>query len=448
MSSGKWEAGRAKRGSGGTTIMPVAIVPLAPDRSRFEIRIATVLCATIAVLFVGNLGRIPIFSTGGRDVPILVNDLALAGFLTVGALAISARHALYLDHAAGLALVFAGLGALSAALAVPRFGLSPFAAFVSISYLVRWLFYFSAYVVVINTLRAGDVNRVWSALEATILGFAIFGIFQSAFLPGFAQIVYPDSRPQLDWDVQGRRLVSTFLDPNYAGAFIAIGLVVCLARLASGARTPAWKLLVLAVALVLTASRSSILALFVAGFVMLMITGLSKRLLRAVGLAVLLVLLALPKLIEFAASFHKLSIDPSAMDRLTSWLHGWIVLRDHWVIGIGFNTWGYVSERYGWIRSFSATYGIDGGLLFVLVMTGVIGLALYVGMLWSVFRTSLRIWRDSRMSAEHRGLALGAAVSLPLIVVHSLFSNSLLLPFLMEPLWILWALPSVLASDA
>ena len=445
--------------------MPVAIVPLAPDRSRFEIRIATVLCATIAVLSVGNLGRIPIFSTGGRDVPILVNDLALAGFLTIGALAISARHALYLDHAAGLALVFAGLGALSAALGgriawdrvlrqvslvlpedVWLTVLS--AAFVSISYLVRWLFYFSAYVVVINTLRAGDVNRVWSALEATILGFAIFGIFQSAFLPGFAQIVYPDSRPQLDWDVQGRRLVSTFLDPNYAGAFIAIGLVVCLARLASGARTPAWKLLVLAVALVLTASRSSILALFVAGFVMLMITGLSKRLLRAVGLAVLLVLLALPKLIEFAASFHKLSIDPSAMDRLTSWLHGWIVLRDHWVIGIGFNTWGYVSERYGWIRSFSATYGIDGGLLFVLVMTGVIGLALYVGMLWSMFRTSLRVWRDSRMSAEHRGLALGAAVSLPLIVVHSLFSNSLLLPFLMEPLWILWALPSVLASDA
>lgn len=179
-----------------------------------------------------------------------------------------------------------------------------------------------------------------------------------------------------------------------------------------------------------------------------MVTGLSKRLLRVTATAGVLVLLALPKLIQFAASFNKLSIDPSAMARLTSWLHGWIVLRDHWVIGIGFNTWGYVSERYGWIRSFSATYGIDGGLLFVLVMTGVFGLALYLGMLWSVFRTARRVWRDKRMSPDARGLALGAALTIPMIVVHSLFSNSLLLPILMEPLWILWALPSVLASES
>ena len=200
------------------------LVPLAPDRSRLEIRVATVVCATVSVLFVGNLGRIPIFSTGGRDVPILVNDLAIVGLLAIGVLAMASHRTLFIDRASGFALLFAGIGALSAALAVPRFGLSAFDAFVSVSYLARWLFYFAVYVVVINTVRAADVNRVWSALEATILAFAAFGIFQSAFLPGFAQMVYPDSRPYLDWDIQGRRLVSTWLDPNYAGAFIAIGL--------------------------------------------------------------------------------------------------------------------------------------------------------------------------------------------------------------------------------
>jgi O-Antigen ligase len=435
------------RASNTAAAHPVLVVPLAPDRSRIEIRVATILCAAIAVLFVGNLGRIPIFSTGGRDVPILVNDLAIAVLLATGALAMASHRKLCVDRASGLALLFAGVGALSAALAVPRFGLSAFDAFVSVSYLARWLFYFAVYVVVINTIRVSDVPRVWNALEGTILAFAAFGIFQSAFLPGFAQMVYPDSRPYLDWDIQGRRLVSTWLDPNYAGAFIAIGLMVCLARLACGARVAPWKLLVLGVALILTASRSSILALAVSGLVLLAITGLSKRLLRVIGVAALLILAALPKLIQFATSFHKLSIDPSAMARLTSWLHGWIVLRDHWVIGIGFNTWGYVSERYGWIRSFSATYGIDGGLFFVLVLTGIVGLGLYAGMLWSVFRTALGVWRDRERPAEARGLALGAAVSVPLIVVHSLFSNSLLLPFLMEPLWVLWALPSVLATE-
>lgn len=423
------------------------VVPLATDRERFEVRVSTIACAAIAMLFIGNLGRIPIFSTGGRDVPILVNDLAVATVIGAGAIAMALHRSFVIDRACGFALLFAGLGALSAALAVPRFGLAGFDAFVSISYLVRWMFYFAVYVVVLNTIRSRDVGRVWSALEATILAFSVFGIFQSAFLPGFAQMVYPDSRPYLDWDIQGRRLVSTWLDPNYAGAFIAIGLVVSLSKLAAGERVARWKLLVYGVALILTMSRSSMLALLVSGCVLLTITGLSKRLLRALALAAVLIAAALPKILQFAASFNKLSVDPSAMARLTSWLHGWIVLRDHWVIGIGFNTWGYVSERYGWIRSFSATYGIDGGLFFILVLTGVVGLAFYVGMLWSVFRTALRVWRDRQRPASARGLALGAAVSIPFIVVHSLFSNSLLLPFLMEPLWILWALPSVLMTD-
>ena len=54
------------------------VVPLASDRSRLEIRVSTVIRGAIAVLFIGNLGRIPIFSTGGRDVPILANDIAVA----------------------------------------------------------------------------------------------------------------------------------------------------------------------------------------------------------------------------------------------------------------------------------------------------------------------------------------------------------------------------------
>jgi O-antigen ligase len=242
--------------------------------------------------------------------------------------------------------------------------------------------------------------------------------------------------------------VSTFLDPNFAGAFIDIGLVVSLSRLVTGARVSGWKLLLLAVALVLTVSRSAILALLVGGVAILVIAGLSKRLLRAIGVAAVLVMLALPRLLALASSYHKLTVDPSALARLTSWLHGWMVLRDHWVIGIGFNTWGYVAERYGWLRSFSATFGIDGGLFFILVLTGVFGLALYLGMLWSVIRAARRVWRDPAMSPDARGLAIGAAASIPMIVVHSLFTNSLLLPFLMEALWILWAMPFVMASES
>ena len=80
-------------------------------------------------------------------------------------------------------------------IAIPRFGLTSFAAIVSMGYLARWMVYLAIYVAVINTVRASDVEGMWRAMETAILLFAAFGIFQSAFLPGFAQMVYPDSRP-------------------------------------------------------------------------------------------------------------------------------------------------------------------------------------------------------------------------------------------------------------
>jgi hypothetical protein len=425
------------------------VVALTTERRPLEIRLVSIFYLAFATLLVGNLGRIPVFSTGDHYIPILVNDLAVGALIVAGAVAMAGHRALRLDWVAGFALLFAGFGGLSTALAVPRFNLATSELLVSAGYLVRWLFYFSVYVVAINTLRASDAPKVWRALEWAIMAFAIFGIFQAAFLPGFAQLVYPDSRPQLDWDPQGHRLVSTFLDPNFAGAFINIGLVVCLSRMAVGVRVKAWKPLTLALAVVLTLSRSSLLALFVAIVVILSISGLSKRLVRALGVAAALVAVASPQLLRYAASFHKLGVtDQSALDRLVSLAHGSTVLKDHWLIGIGFNTWGFIAERYGWLRSFTATYGLDGGLFFILVLTGVIGLALYLGILWSVYRAARRVWRNPVMSAEARGLAIGAAVSIPMIVVQSLFTNSLLLPFLMEPLWVLWALPYIMAGES
>jgi len=434
--------------SGPLATLPT-LVPVAPAERRLEVRVATLLKLALGPLLLANLGRIPVFSTGGRDVDLLANDISVMALVLLGGVAMLVHRRLRIDAVAGFALLFAGVGAISALLAIPRFGLTSFAAMVSMGYLARWMVYLAIYVVVINTVRASDVEGMWRAMETAILLFAAFGIFQSAFLPGFAQMVYPDSRPYLDWDRQGHRLVSSFLDPNFAGAFIDIGLIVGLSRLAAGARVASWKLILLGVALVLTASRGSVLAFLVGGTAILIASGVSKRLLRAIGASAVLVALALPALIDWARSHNKLTIsDPSALQRVIAWAHGWQVLQDHWVLGIGFNTWGYVAERYGWTRSFTATYAIDGGLFFVLVMTGIVGLAFYIAMLTAIGFNARRVWRDRRFEAGARGIAIGAAAMIPTIVVHSLFTNSLLHPFLMETLWILWALPFLVRTDA
>ncbi|MDP3769284.1 MAG: O-antigen ligase family protein, partial [Dehalococcoidia bacterium] len=217
-----------------------------------------------------------------------------------------------------------------------------------------------------------------------------------------------------------------------------------LARISVGTAVPAWKPVVLLTALVLTLSRSSFLAFVVGGVVILAARGLSRRLLRLAAVVTVLSLPFIPALLGFARAYNRLGFDASALSRITAWVRGLAVFADNPVLGVGFNTYGFVERAYGWGLGGTARFGLDGGLLFIAVMTGLVGLALYLGMVGLVARRCRRIWSDAERSAEHRGLAIGVAAATAAILVHSLFVNSLLFPFIMEALWVLWALTFVM----
>jgi O-antigen ligase len=171
----------------------------------------------------------------------------------------------------------------------------------------------------------------------------------------------------------------------------------------------------------------------------------SRRLLRFGALVVLLFVLAAPKLIVYAQSYSKLQVDASAMTRVTNWLRALRVFADNPIIGVGFNTYGYVGETYGWPRVGLAGNSTDGGLLFIAVMTGIVGLTLYLTMLATVVRRCRRVWRDGSIPNRHRALAVGIGAATIAICVQSFFVNSLLTVFVMEPLWLIWGMASVLA---
>jgi O-antigen ligase len=354
-----------------------------------------------------------------------------------------------LDGVARRALLFAVVGGASAVYAVPRFGLSVTELVFSLAYLARWLLYFGLYVVATNALRRHDVEPVRASLEGVILIFAAFGVVQSIFLPGFAQLVYPESMVYLDWDPQGHRLVSTFLDPNYAGGFVVVGLVLGLARLSCGDRAAGPRVGVLALALVLTASRSSMLAAMVGAAVVAAAAGLSRRMLRVAIVLGACAVATLPALLEFGRTYGKLGIDASALQRVVSWLRALRIVGDHPLVGVGFNTYGFVQRAYGGGEAGRAAfaYSLDGGLLFIAVMTGLVGTAVYVGMLGRVARAGRRVWRDADAARRERALAIGTVAATVAVLVHSVFVNSLLHPFLMEPLWLLWAMVTVLARS-
>jgi O-antigen ligase len=151
--------------------------------------------------------------------------------------------------------------------------------------------------------------------------------------------------------------------------------------------------------------------------------------------------------IDFAQKYNKISLsDTSAMSRVVAWLRILDVWSDNKLFGIGFNTYRFVQVRYGYTPGEGvAASSADGGLLFILLMTGIVGLSLYVGMLWLIVRRCRRVWRDPLADRSQQALATGIAAGTIAVCVHSLFVNSLLTPFVMEPLWVLWGLAFVIA---
>lgn len=422
----------------------LAALDLSPRASgvppgRSGVRVVDLLRVTVLLSVLANLARVPVLSTGMKSAPILLTDLLVVAALFFGSVVVMRRRRLIVDLPAGLGLAFAAVGAVSALLSIPRFGLSAFEVLFSLAYLVRWLVYFAIYVIAINVVFRPDALRLWGAVERMILVFAGFGIFQSIFLPGFAQMVYPDSQAYVDWDIQGHRLVSTYLDPNFAGGLIAMGLLVLVARAAFGTAVPAWKLLLLGAALLMTVSRSSILGFVAGAGLLLVVRGPSRRLLKLGGMALLVLLPFLPLLIRFALSFGKFSVEGSAMHRVIAWLRAIEIFADHPVLGVGFNTYGFVARSYGFAEKGNASFGLDGGLLFIAVMTGMVGVLVYSAMVAATLGRCRRLWRDEHGSPEERALGLGVAAATVALVVHSVFLNSLLYPALMLVMWILWA---------
>lgn len=423
------------------------IVSLAPESfgersvSALEVRPALMLRLALALLVLANLGRIPLLDLGEREAPILINDLVVMAVIGIAAASWSRARSLKLDDVALAALTFAAIGALSAVSAIPRFGLTLFELVASLAYLARWLTYFVLYLVVINSLRREDVAPTWRAVEWTLLVIAAFGIIQAIFLPDFALMVYPESRAYFDWDPQRHRLVSTVLDPNLVAFMLVIGLLVSLGRMANGVAVPVWKPVLLMVALVMTLSRSGMLAFLVGVGVIVWTRGITKRMLRFGALVAIAGLVALPRLIDTLVSYSRIGVtDESALARVVSWQRAIeTFLLNPW-FGVGFNTYGYVQERRGFERFGAGAYSAEGGLLFIAVMTGVAGVAVFIAMLWLVLRRCRRGWTDPRSTPDERGLLIGTAAATVAILVHSLFANSLLLPFVMELMWVLWGL--------
>ena len=116
-------------------------------------------------------------------------------------------------------------------------------------------------------------------------------------------------------------------------------------------------------------------------------------------------------------------LDPSASERLTSYKKGFEKWKKRPILGYGVTGAGF----------------IDGQFLRVMVETGIIGLALFLFLLW---RMALFLW-DTYRSVDDpffKALYLGMLAALAGLVGHGISASSFIIVRIMEPFWFLMGL--------
>lgn len=298
---------------------------------------------------------------------------------------------------------------------------------IATTYLLRWAAYA---LLVFMGWQLAQSRQLIMGLGLVFGLVALLGVLQWWLLPDVSFL------ERWGWDPHQGRLVSTFLDPNFVGGFLVVGVSLALPQLLTWGKAYQrwyWGILtvLMLVAIYLTFSRSALLALIVAVFII----GVLRY--RWVALALLAIVvigyLMSPRLQERVLG--AISLDQTVRYRIASWQEGFNVMRQEPIIGVGFNTLPATRERYGYWPEGHAGSGFDSSLLTVGATTGSLGLVAYLGILLSALLLAWRKWK-----ATAAPLALTFLASSGALLVHSLFVNSLLYPSILVVWWIILGL--------
>lgn len=204
---------------------------------------------------------------------------------------------------------------------------------------------------------------------------------------GYAQLlIYPSMQGSLNgWDPHIFRMFGTWLDPNFFGVFLAMTLPYAIAF----ARLRGRVILGFAgvIAILLTQSRSTFVAMLFAGLVcgLMLLVGkkpsfaikrsLSVGLIAILGAGLLIVMLLGDRATNIFLHDPTISIRAEAYGVV--WRN---LVEPNIFLGIGYNAYQFAAKDVGIIGNFSihSRAGSDSSLLTLIVTTGIIGLTLFL----------------------------------------------------------------------
>lgn len=286
-----------------------------------------------------------------------------------------------------------------------------------IAYFTRLVSYVLLFFFIKKRYKSQNAKEtIIKSLIAITFLITLFGFIQYFFIPDLRALKV------FGWDDHYFRLVSTFLDPTFTGIIILIGLVLSIYKYIEGGKKSYLFIgLLNLIAILLTYSRSTYLALIIS-FVYFFI--LTKK--KILILFPILLLIAIPFLPRPSSEGVKLERTYSIFQKFDDYQKGATITSKAPVFGIGFNNICKEKEILFNENSYlsHSCSGLDNSILLVLSTTGIAGLIFLIHVLSQVKLKSL------------------FAVCLVAILIHSMFTNTLFYPFVMGLIAIILAMSS------
>lgn len=379
---------------------------------------------------IAEVGRIQ-FSNG---VAISLNDILLAVLIIVWAISLfRKKKSLEKSQLFKPIVAFSVIALVSLLLNLTNLSFDRF--LISFLYLARWVSYALLYFV-FKEFDAKFKLRISYVLLFSGFLVVLLGFVQYFFYPSLRNLYY------LGWDEHLYRLFSSFLDPNFAGAFFALFFLFSISFIPDFIKDKKWlrfsivsTVAVLTLgALYLTYSRSALIMLIVSVVAYLYLIN-KKRFVVFILLGILLSIFILPK--SFQTEGTNFLRSASSKARVEGVKEALMVIQKNPIYGVGFNAYRYARNQQGlsgpnWQISHGAA-GTDNSFLFVLATTGVIGFAVFLWLLYKIFSLGLINIKKNKLSVVLLSLIAG-------LIFNSLFINSLFYVLILEWVWIMSAL--------
>ena len=287
----------------------------------------------------------------------------------------------------------------------------------------------------INSKRDFNIFIVFLVFSATLV--ALYGFYQyKVGVEMEAKWVDTVNNP----DVK-TRIYSVFGNPNILAEYLImiIPISISLFWFSKKAHKKMVFLitsLILMLALILTLSRGGWLGFAFGIFVFILL--IEKRLLLSIIPVTLGALYFLPQsILNRILSIGNLA-DSSNSYRIRMWSITWNIIKDHWLVGVGFGHLPFKATFETYIRTMP-TYHAHNTYLETMAEMGILGFIVFISFIFVLYKYSIKKLIKGK-DRYIKTMTAGVLAGLSSVLVHGAVENILYIPRIIMTFWILVAL--------